>query len=166
MCFITLIGAAFVVGLLADRVFLVKGDAFLGVKWSLLPIPLTALVYLLDLRTYGKRTWSQTVAGSQTKISTFFAEPLRIWHILAAIVVLVLVGLLVARTGNDPGIGVSAFELKFRALLDQLLFARPRNKEFAIGHPAMLLALWFALRRNRPLALGLLIVGAVGQTSL
>ena len=57
---ITAVGACFVVGLLADRLFLIKSEAFVGVKVSeLVPVLLVALVYGLRLRATGKRPWAK-----------------------------------------------------------------------------------------------------------
>ncbi len=60
---------------------------------------------------------------------------------MVGIVALVALALFVARSGNDPGVGVSATELKVRSLLDKYLLVRPRTKEFLLGHPALLLGL-------------------------
>lgn len=48
------------------------------------------------------------------------------------------------RTGNAGQ--VSAFELKFRWLLENTFGVRPRTKEFLIGHPLMLVGIFAALR--------------------
>ena len=53
-----------------------------------------------------------------------------------------------------------------RSLLETILIARPRTKEFLIGHPALMLAVVLALRDRRtwlPLAA---LIGAIGQISL
>jgi hypothetical protein len=86
--------------------------------------------------------------------------------VAAALVVFVLLVLVVLRSGNDPGVGVSAGELKVRALLDQLLYTRPRFKEFLVGHPALVIGLALALLRRPKIALPFLLVGALGQVSM
>jgi hypothetical protein len=83
-----------------------------------------------------------------------------------ALIALVALAMIVARTGNEPGVGVSGVELKFRSLLDRFLPARPRTKEFLLGHPALVLGLAFWLRGRRRWALPLLVIGVVGQVSL
>ncbi|MBQ5636430.1 MAG: hypothetical protein IIV08_02630, partial [Selenomonadales bacterium] len=62
---------------------------------------------------------------------------------------------------------VPGIELKMRAFLEQVMYARPRSKEFLIGHPAFFLAA-IAYYRNLPnFLLYLLVVAAtIAQGSL
>ena len=94
-------------------------------------------------------------------------RPLLAGEVVVGFVALVALALFVARSGNDPGVGVSATELKTRALLDKYLYVRPRTKEFGLGHPALLLGLAAAASRRFPQwVLPLLVIGAIGQSSL
>jgi hypothetical protein len=91
---------------------------------------------------------------------------LQLWHLAAGCLAAVIVGLLLARTGNDPGVGVSGTEMSVRNLLDRYL-VRPRTKEFLIGHPALLATLLLSAgrpRRSRFIPFALL--GAIGQVSM
>jgi len=166
-CAITGIGIAALVGLLADRLFLIKADMFIGIKVAeLVPILLVALVYGMGLRATPQRPFPRAVAEAKTRLADMASEPIRFWQVAVAVVALIVLALLVARSGNDPGVGVSPFELKTRALLDRFLYARPRFKEFLIGHPALLLGLVYAAEGRRKWALPLLVIGAIGQESL
>jgi hypothetical protein len=166
-CAITGVGIAALVGLLADRLFLIKADVFVGIKVAeLVPILLVALVYGMGLRATPERPFPRAVAEAKTRLLDMASEPIRFWQVAVAVAALVVLALLVARSGNDPGVGVSPFELKTRALLDRLLYARPRFKEFLIGHPALLLGLVYAAEGRRKWALPLLVIGAIGQESL
>lgn len=82
------------------------------------------------------------------------------------LVLLVMVAIMVARSGNDSGIGVSSIELKIRALLGKELYVRPRTKEFLVGYPAMILGIAYALRGRREWAAPLIVVGSVGLISV
>lgn len=164
---ITLLGVVFVVGLLADRLFLIKADAFLGIKAAqLFPVLLAAGIYGLGLRASAERPWPQVVGETRRDITALGGEPIRLWQVAVGLVGLIALALLVLRSGNDPGVGVSSLELRIRALLDRLLYARPRFKEFLIGHPAMIVALGLAVTGRRKWALPLFLVGAIGQVSL
>src|SRR5207302_414981 len=100
------------------------------------------------------------------RVTRYLAQPLHVWQTAAALVGAVALALLVARTGNDPGVGVSALEMKFRSLLEAHL-VRPRTKEFLIGHPALLIGLAMAATpRWSRWALPFLLVGAIGQASI
>ena len=87
---------------------------------------------------------------------------------LVAFAFVALAGLIfVGRSGHTYGVPVPAAELKFRAFLEQLLYARPRSKELLIGHPAFMLAV-MAFYRKWPnlLFYTLVIVATIGQGSL
>ena len=78
--------------------------------------------------------------------------------------ILAVAGLVyISRTGNESAF-VSGFELQLRTALDQLLGVRPRTKEFLIGHPLMLVALYYGFRYRY--GVGILALGMIGQVSL
>ena len=169
MTLVTVIGIVLIVGLLAGRLFLIKVDEFLGVKLVLVtPVLLVAAYYGLGLAALKPRAgWGERKAAVISTVRALAAKPLLTGQIVIGVVALVALALLVARSGNDPGVGVSATELKVRSLLDKYLLVRPRTKEFALGHPALLLGLAAAASRRFPAAvLPLLIIGSIGQSSL
>ena len=164
---ITGVGIAAIIGLLADRIFLIKADAFLGIKGAqLVPVLLVAAVYAGNLRADDRQTWHEAVAKVRGRLIALASNPILLWQVGAALAVVVLLAFLVMRSGNDPGVGVSAFELKTRGFLDMIMPARPRFKEFAFGHPALFLAFVLAARGWRKAALPLFLLGAIGQVSL
>lgn len=163
---VTALGVIHVVGLLATRPFMLKANQFMGIKAAhALPILLVGVIAVIGL-PHLDRTWQQERARLREQAARLFAEPLRIGQLALVLGALVLLALIVMRTGNEPGVGVSGIELKFRALLDRLLPIRPRTKEFLVGHPAFVLALalWFVGRRRW--AVPLFVVGVIGQVSL
>jgi hypothetical protein len=164
----TFIGVALVVGLLADRLFMLKVYEFLGIKLAVFtPILLVALYYALGFDLLSDNaTWKdrQDCIASQWK--KFMSSPLLIGQLILGIVGLAIVGVILLRSGNDPGIGVSSNELWFRAFLSKLLSVRPRTKEFMFGHPLLFFGLALACSgRKKPLAV-FLLAGAIGQSSL
>jgi hypothetical protein len=100
------------------------------------------------------------------RAARFLQEPTRVGMLLLTLMALAIFALIVARTGNEPGVGVSGMEMKIRSLLDRTLPVRPRTKEFLIGHPAFVLALALWFRGRRRWAAPLLVVGVVGQVSM
>ena len=169
MTLATLAGIILVVGLLAGRLFLIKVDEFLGVKLVLVtPVLLVAAFYALGLAALGPdATWTMRRDRVLETLRNVSAQPLLVGQILLGVVALAALAVFVARSGNDPGVGVSAVELKTRALLDKYLFVRPRTKEFLLGHPALFFALAAAYSGRFPRAiLPLLVIGAIGQSSL
>lgn len=169
MTLVTVMGIVSVVGLLAGRLFLIKVDEFLGVKLVLVtPVMLVATYYGLGLAALGQDArWLERRAAILDCLRSDAARPLVVGQVIVGLVALVALALFVARSGNDPGVGVSATELKVRSLLDHYLLVRPRTKEFLLGHPALLLGLAASASGRFPKAvLPLLIVGAIGQSSL
>jgi len=164
---ITLGGALFVAAMMAESKFLVKIGQFSGVKLALaLPLLLFGALIVTDGLAKVGEGWAEYTARVRTHLHEFLWKPLYIWGILAGAVALVVVALLLARSGNDSGVGVSALELKFRSVLEQWMVARPRTKEFAIGHPLFLFSMIAGARGQRTLALLLLLGAAIGQVDV
>ena len=87
-------------------------------------------------------------------------------YLLIGFGVLVAGFIWIARTGNDSGMDISTLELKMRALLETTLVTRPRTKELFIGNPALILAIYFGIKRRWPLFLGATIAATIGQADL
>lgn len=166
-CLVTLFGVACVVGLLAEHPFLVKADAFVGIKATLaVPVMLVALVYALDLRARPDRTFMEAIRDTFRRFVVLSQQPLLLWQIVVGIVALGLVFVILSRSGNESAVGVSDAELKVRAILDRVFLARPRFKD-VFGHAAMVLSLLvYTKTRQRLWALPLFIIGVFGQVSL
>ena len=85
------------------------------------------------------------------------------WHLAVIAVIAVIAFYYITRTGNAGQ--VSAIELQARLLMEQILYVRPRTKEFLIGFPLFILALHIA--KSYPKAsYFLLIPGVIGFLSL
>jgi hypothetical protein len=67
------------------------------------------------------------------------------------------------RSFSNVDVAVKGLELKFRSLLDTLLFVRPRTKELFLGHPAMIAGIAAALGGRRNLAGILVVIGTIGE---
>ncbi|TWT07010.1 hypothetical protein FQV26_04140 [Planococcus sp. CPCC 101016] len=85
------------------------------------------------------------------------------WHVVVIAVIAGIALYYYSRTGNAGE--VSSIELQVRSLLEQILYVRPRTKEFLIGFPLFILALHVA--KSYPKAYYfLLIPGVIGFLSL
>jgi preprotein translocase subunit SecG len=162
-------GVLFVVGLLNGRLFYLKVDSFVGVKLVVIaPLLLVGIFYGLGLAELPlTATWAERLERLRASMRSVMSQKLLLGQVVVGIVALAVLVLIVARSGNDPGVAVSATELKMRALLDKYLLVRPRTKEFLLGHPALLLALIFSVTgRYQRWVLPLLAIGAIGQSSI
>ena len=163
---VTALGIALVIGLLATRPFMVRANQFLGIKAQhAVPIVIIALVALTGGAAFRGETLRQYTRRLQAKGKELLAEPARFGLLIGVGVALFAFMVIVERTGNDSSVGASGGEMKFRAILETLLVARPRSKDL-IGHPAFLLALAWAWRGRYKLAVPAFLIGCIGQVSL
>lgn len=162
----SLVGAVMIAGMLGTRAYMVKNEQFVGIKAAhLLPLLLVVFVMAAGLPLMNE-AWPSVWKRIRENVSRIIAGPLFIWQAVAVVFVLAIIGFALMRTGNDPGVGVSIFELKFRAILDKIMVVRPRTKEFLIGHPALILGAAFVFARRRSIGLPLVALGVLGQVSM
>ncbi len=164
----TFLGILLVVGLLADRLFMLKVYEFAGIKVAVFaPILLVAIFYAAGFDSLVESaTWQQRWNLITAKWNGIMIRSLTIGEVIIGVVGLAVVAILLLRSGNDPGIGVSSTELGFRKFLGQLLSVRPRTKEFLFGHPLVIIGLALAYSRRRRFLILALLAGAIGQSSL
>ncbi len=149
----SLVGAVLMVGLMADANFMLGLQIFSGVKVAhLIPILLVAFWFLF------LREQEQPLLKAQKVLTT----PLNCGILVLVACIAGVLMLYLMRTGNENA-AVPEWERMFRAALDQLLFVRPRTKEFAIGHPLLLLLFYWGYKDR---LLPVLVIGAIGQVSL
>ncbi len=162
---LSLMGAAFVSGLLGDIRYFLEMEIFRGVKATfVLPLVLISVVYIQKFPFFGK-----TVSSDKDFVS--FVK--KFCHIQIKLGLLVGLGLLaivgfvfIGRSGNN-GAPVPQFEIALRRFLEDMMYARPREKEFFFGHPAVLVSL-AAFYRKWPQILHYFLIVAVtiGQGSM
>lgn len=156
---VSLAGGLLVASILAYTPFMLEIDQFRGIKLLMVVPPLLALLYAVrqqgSLRTLVRDLW-------QTPL-TFG---------MAVVMLVVLAGgvFYIMRTGNTPETGASDTERMVRNMLQTIFIARPRFKDFCIGHPAFIvggfLSALGAMRTRRPLMLLLLVLATIGQSDI
>lgn len=164
--FLSLFGGWFLSAILTDSRFLLEVDIYRGVKLTfILPIVMTAALFvkhydLLNVRGKSiKESWKSYSQVLDTKLSYK--------HIVGLLILAFVAFYFVGRSGHTGGVPVLGIELKLRAMLEQLIYARPRTKEFLIGHPCFFIACWAVYRQwNRYLQLVLVCAAVIGQGSL
>ena len=159
-------GAAYLSGSLADTEYLLEVNIFRGIKLTfILPIVLVAIGFLQRFDVFDGRM--DDTEGFLEQFKRIMNVPVKVKTLLGLFVVLVAAVVFVARSGHTMGMPVSATELKFRAFLEHVMYARPRTKEFMIGHPAFLLAAMAWFRKWPTMALFVLVlVATIGQGSM
>jgi hypothetical protein len=156
------LGGLVVGALLAEWSFMLAFDVFLGVKIAIaLPIAVVGVLWALE----SDREAPGGSRGLVNRAREVLDQPLT----LRVVVVGVLVGgmtlLLLLRTGNI-GVPVLEVEERLREALERALVARPRTKEYLLGHPALMLGLAAGLAGSPRWAIPLILVGTIGQVGL
>ncbi|MBR1695893.1 MAG: hypothetical protein IJ709_10925, partial [Selenomonas sp.] len=160
------IGAAYLSASLADTEYLLEFQIFRGIKLTfVLPLILVGIAFLQRFDIFDGRM--DDTDGVMNQLQKIMDMPVKIKTLFLMFAVLVAGVVFVARSGHTSGMPVSAAELKFRAFLEQALYARPRTKELMIGHPAFLLAV-MAFWRKWPTMVffGLVLIATIGQGSM
>jgi hypothetical protein len=155
---VTALGAAMVGALLSEWLFMMAVRDFLGVKLAhIIPVVLIGLLIAAAAAPPGE-LWSQ--------LRRWLRQPLLLEYGIAVIVVGVVVVFALGRTGNSGLPLLSGLELKSRVVLQHLLIARPRTKEYLIGDPFMVLTFALAATGLRRWVLPAAMIGAIGQVGL
>lgn len=141
--------ASAVPALLSGSEYMIQALAFKGVKVAhFLPVLVVGAMLLMR----------------ESDVRTIARSPVLWGTALAALGGLVLIALMLARTGNESPAAVPGIELRIRALLDQWLYVRPRSKEL-FAFPALFIGLALF---NRAFAGGASnrLVGALGAVGI
>ena len=162
----SLVGGMYLAAILADSRFLLEIDIYRGVKLTfIMPLVLMTILYVKRYDMLGVMGAGVKVAVS--RVNDLLNKPITFKHIALLGVLGIVLLYFVARSGHSAGVPVAAIEVKMRLFLEQLMYARPRQKEFMIGHPAFFLAAYAAYYNAPRLMQYVLTCGAViGQASL
>lgn len=163
---LSLVGAAFLSGILTDTRFLLEIDIYRGVKLTfMLPIILVGILYVQRYSILQQLT--NKLEHPVAALNKLANTSLTFKHVAVLFVILIILLYFVGRSGHTGGVPVPAIELKMRAFLEQVMYARPREKEFMIGHPAFFVAVMAAYRMAPRLwQFALACAAVIGQGSL
>lgn len=157
---ISLIGILIVIGLLNGNGFVTGFETFRGVKLVyVIPIAGIALFALFQIYDITKNGFK----GSLNTSVKLLNKEVKYWHVVVLIIIAAVGFFYIGRTGNAGT--VSEFELMFRQWLENILYVRPRTKEFLIGFPFFVLAL-YVMGINKKWGTILLIPGVIGFLSI
>lgn len=147
----SVIGGLHVAALLTMPSFMLRIDQFFGVKLAHFLPPVFVALYLVF---------------SENDPRTLLRGTVRWLDVAVMALIMAAVFVMLSRTGNDNPGDVSAIELKLRNFMDRVLPERPRTKEFMIGHPALAVSLWMALKGKRSWLPLTVFLAAIGQVSV
>lgn len=140
------IGGLYIAGMLGNIRFFMEFDVYRGVKLTfVLPLLLVAVGYLRRFPLYG-RSLATPQEGKQF-IRDFLQLPVRMSTLIIVAILGVFAYVFVGRSGHTAGVPVPGMEVAMRRFLENILYARPREKEFLIGHPAFFIMVGALYRR-------------------
>lgn len=163
---VSMIGGLYIAAMLGNIRFFMEFDFYRGVKLTfILPLLLVAIGYLRRFPLMG-----QSIASPQDlKVfaKDFLNIPIKMGTILLLAVIALVGVVFVGRSGHTSGVPVPGIEVAMRRFLENVMYARPREKEFLIGHPSFYLMV-AALYRKWPQLLHffLVIAAAIGVGSM
>lgn len=164
---LSLIGGLYVGAVLADVRFLLEIEIFRGVKLIFVaPLALITLLYMTRYNIFGEQQ-EVGIRSIRQQVDKILNYPVYMKTLLGAAFVAFAAWIYIGRSGHTAGVPVPALEIKLRYLLEQVMYARPRGKEFMIGHPAFFLLVMAAYRRwPSILHYALVVAATIGQGSL
>jgi len=154
---------------LFDHCFCLKVSEFVGVKVAqFLPFLLIASMVIAQWMDTTELPIRDRWLIARTNFRSLWETPVRWGQALLLLSAAALVAYWLMRTGNEPGMGVSAWELKLRHLIEETLGVRPRFKEFLLGHPALVLSFFFLAGTHWEARIGqwLMLPAVIGLASL
>jgi len=171
----TLFGGLVIASLLSRFDFMLNIHQFRGVKLSLiLPLIMGPFLVCGWSEQYVKERGS--IRFHLPKLSEFLSRKVEFKHLLVFSILALGAIVLLLRSGNYPGPFLWEIENGVREVLEKLFTARPRIKEFFIGHPLMVLGitLYLAEKSGREKEFRIrveswpwfIVLGLVGQISI
>lgn len=152
---ITLSGALLIAALLSNNEFMLGIEQFSGIKISYL-VPLLLVLAIMWLK----------VNKGKLMILENIKKPILIEHVILMMFFAVFLVIYISRSGNFSFLPVLSIEEKIRIFLEKTLIARPRNKEFLIGYPALLLAMSMNYLKIKEFKIPIIIIGTIGPVTL
>lgn len=158
-------GAAYLSGALSDVSYFLEFEIFRGIKLTfILPLILVAVAFLQRFNIVDE--FRNNVPATR-QIKELLNKSVSVKALLALMIVMGAFVVLIARSGHTSGMPVSGLEIKIRALLEQIFYARPRSKEIFFGHPAFMLAIAAFLKKfPKMICFALVMAATIGQSSM
>jgi hypothetical protein len=166
---LVMMGGMLIISVMDNWMYFSKADEFLGEKATqLLPLLLISLAFAGEIFPERVIDGGANRAHRRLKnnVNNALDHPVTARMVVIGLIIVVAGYVWIARTGNESGMEISGFELKMRAALERFFITRPRTKEVFLGHPAMIFAVWFMLRRQWLPAFAAIIAVTIGQSDL
>ncbi|OGC21443.1 hypothetical protein A2310_08015 [candidate division WOR-1 bacterium RIFOXYB2_FULL_37_13] len=156
----TALGIIIILGLLANTVFMMGSEVFMGIK-----IVLILPILIVGAYFFFKTENGFDIKGSKNRIIEILKTSIPVWALFTGLALLGVLFVFVARSGNFT-LPVPGIEKTFRLFLEKVLVIRPRTKEFLIGYPLLIISAFLFLKGKIKWLPILLAIGTIGPVSL
>lgn len=161
----SLAGAMMTAAPISSINYILELDIFRGVKIAqLMPLAYFMLIFMI----IGLYLWSEknktTLEIRDVKWALNY--DIKMWMVILALAVGAVGIVYLARTGHESSIEASSLELLVRNYLEEVLYARPRTKEFLIAFPAVMLFIYSMVRNMKIFSFLFGLAAVIGFTSV
>jgi len=117
--------------------YILKLKSFSGVKLLyILPLMIIAIWVIITSETF---SWKNLKSLNEIKSKLIVTiKNMKLYHYVIIFIAIFGAYMYISRSGNSGSAG--ELELQIRALMERVLYARPRTKEFMLGYPALFIA--------------------------
>lgn len=156
---ICLLGALLLIGFLSDIKYLLGINLFFGVKIAfLLPLFLVGYYYF---------TRPERIRSTFYILKRLLIAPVKTSALLVGVFSMIFILIYILRSGNYISFNVPTFETHLRSFMENLLFIRPRTKEFLIGYPFLVFTfVFYKTIKNKNWLWFFTMIGTVALISL
>lgn len=161
---ISLVGAVFVDSVLGDVKYLLEMDIFRGVKMSqIVPFGVFLVIYLVYfLNKNNENAFKSSINIAKTLLN----KDIKIYYAIIAGLIGIVGYVYISRTGHETNLQPSNIEMISRNFMENVLFARPRTKEFLIAFPAIFAAVFSANKKSDFFTGIFMLAAAMGTSSV
>lgn len=146
---IALFGGVYIGSIMARTDYFLEIELFTGVKLSLLlPVMLITLYIALEyIKIKAKQAKQNFLIEMKEESLLLLRQPIQMKHGILIGIIAIIGYIYIARSGHESEVQVMQIEIVVRNFLERVLIARPRNKEFLIAFPIIILGItykgWF-----------------------
>lgn len=157
---ISVVGGVYVGAILSGSEYILKLDTFRGVKLSfIIPILFFIGAYILKIGIFTDK--EERPLGVILQSNKLLNTTITVKYGAAVALILIVMAVLILRSGNNLITSVSSAELIIRNFLEKYLVARPRTKEL-IAFPILMLIGILSNYKHKQLAFLAMIIGMIG----
>lgn len=132
-----LLGGLYIGSVMAYTSYYLEIDLFTGVKLSLLA-PIAVIILFMAIQYIKEKALSaenNVFIEARDESLLLLRQPIQVQHLALLVVAAAFGYIYLARSGHESGVDPMSFEIVMRNWLENVLPARPRNKEFLIAFP-------------------------------